>query len=180
MIRIFTEDEVKQGSDLWHDMRNRYATGTDAYDILKGKTIDEVLEKKRNSTFTGNYYTRRGHIMEAEAKDIYSQVYQKVQNAGFVTNSKYPRAGVSPDGLVGDDGLVEVKAFNEKRHLKVYESLDPHIIAQIQFQLFVTERDWCDLILYNPDIEDINKTFLTRRIEPDQTIQNNLKKIFGA
>lgn len=178
MIRIFSTDEIEQGSDLWHDMRNRYATGTDAYDLLRGKTVDEVLAKKQASTFRGNYYTRRGHILEDEAKSLYSELYQPVENAGFVTNSKYPRAGVSPDGLVGEDGLVECKAFNEKRHLKVYESLDPHIIAQVQFQLFVTERKWCDLVLFNPDI-DPDKAFLTRRLEPDPVIQNNLRKIFA-
>lgn len=180
MIKIYSEDEVKQGTDEWLQLRAGKVTGTDAYSLIRGKSIEEILDTKSHSHFKGNYYTRRGHILEDEAKEIYTQAYEKVENAGFITNDKYPQAGYSPDGLVGEDGLVECKAFQPARHLKVYKNLDASILAQIQFGLFVSERKWCDLILYNPDMPEVEQCFLTKRIYPfeeTQKIFENLLKI---
>ena len=89
-------------------------------------------------------------------QEMIKAVNEKVEEMGFITNSKYPNAGYSPDGLIGENGLWECKAFKEERHLKVFENLDAGILAQIQFGLLITERDWCDLTLFNPDIEDIS------------------------
>ena len=179
MIKIYTTEEVEQGSDLWHQLRSQFVTGTDAYTVLKGADIQELLTKKQTQpVWKGNYYTKRGHLLEDEARQIYSEVNSQITEAGFITNDKYPFAGYSPDGLIGEDGLWECKAFQEKRHLDVYENLDAHIIAQIQFGLFVSEREWCDLTLYNPEIEDIDKTFLVRRITPIADIQKKLAEIF--
>lgn len=175
---IVYKNQLEQNSQEWLDLRNKYITGTDAYDLLNGKSIPEILQKKRDCHFAGNYYTRRGHRLEPEAKEIYSKLFTPVENVGFVINDKFPYCGVSPDGLVGENGLVEVKAFNEKRHLDVYQNLDPHIIAQTQYQLFVTEREWVDLVLYNPDISDPHKAFLTKRLFPIPEIQKKLYNIF--
>lgn len=184
MITYYAPEEIPQGSKKWHEVRNGLLTGTDAYDILQGKDLDYILKVKNSSTFTGNYYTRRGHILENEAREIYSETIQPVRTMGFIVNDKYPKCGFSPDGLILKencksvyDGLWECKAFNEKRHLKVYESLDDHVLAQIQFGLMITELSWCDLTLYNPDIEDIENVFLVKRVYADKTIQNRLKSL---
>lgn len=176
---IIYKNEIQQNSDEWLKLRSQYITGTDAYDLLNGKTIQEILDHKQNQkSWGGNYYTKRGHDLEPEAKEIYSEVYAPTYDMGFVINDKYPYCGVSPDGLVGDDGIVEVKAFNEKRHFDVFKNLDPHIIAQTQYQLFVTERDWVDLVLYNPDIKDLTQALLVRRLTPIKSIQDKLHDIF--
>lgn len=177
---ITYKNQLEQNSDEWHELRNNYITGTDAYDLLRGVSVKEILSKKRNNHFMGNYYTERGHRLEPEAKEIYSALYTPTKDVGFVINDKYKLAGVSPDGVVGEDGLVEVKAFNEKRHFSVYQNLDSHIIAQTQYQLFVTERKWCDLVLYNPDIEDPHQAFLVKRLYPNEKIQARFKEIFSA
>ena len=175
---ITYKNQLEQNSQEWLELRNNFVTGTDAYDLLNGKSISEILDKKRNDHFQGNRFTERGHRLEPEAKEIYSALFEPVQNVGFVVNDKFPFCGVSPDGLVGEKGLVEVKAFNEKRHFAVFQNLDSHIIAQTQYQLFVTEREWVDLVLYNPDIEDPHKAFLTRRLFPNPPIQYKLEEIF--
>lgn len=181
MIRILRDDEILQGTPEWLEMRSHYCTGTDAYDILRGKLPGDIITAKASApSFHGNYYTRRGHILEDESRKIYNQVYdEKVETFGFIQNDKYPLAGYSPDGLIGLDGVWENKALNEKRHLKVYESLDPHFIAQTQFGMFVAERKWCDFTLYNPDIEDVSKVFLVKRLYPIPEIQEKFKKVFG-
>lgn len=178
MLSIFYPDEVQQGTKAWLKLREGLLTGTDAFDVLSGQSLEQILGKKKNNSFGGNYYTRRGHILENEAREIYSEVYNEVVEIGFVKNDKYPLCGYSPDGFIKTkDGLAlwECKAFNEIRHLKVYKELDAHILAQVQFGLMMTEFPWCDLVLYNPDMKDVNEAFLVRRIEPIPDIQNNLK-----
>ena len=181
MITIIPESEIQQGTQEWKELRSKYITGTDAYSILRGKTIEQIIEdKKKNiNSFSGNYYTRRGHILEDESRDIYSKIYQKVETAGFILNDKYPLAGYSPDGLIGEHGLWENKSFLEKKHLQTYNSLSPQIIAQTQFGIFVSERDYVDLTLYNPDVEDVKNAYLIKRIHPINSFQDKFKKIFS-
>lgn len=183
MIKYFSTDEIKQGTPEWHKIREGLLTGTDAYDILDGKSYQEIISKKVNNNFTGNYYTRRGRILEDEAREIYSEVYSKVQEFGFIKNDKYPLCGYSPDGIITQEknniGLWECKAFNKERHPKVYKSLDAHVLAQIQFGLMMTELPWCDLTLYNPDMENIEDTFLIKRIYPMREVIDHLIEALG-
>ena len=179
MITIIPTTEIDQGSEEWLQLRNQYITGTDAILLLKGKSIEQILSAKQNTKpWAGNYWTQRGHEMEKEAKIIYSEVFSPVKDAGFIINDKFPYCGVSPDGLVGEDGLVEVKAFNEARHFAVYEDIEPSIIAQTQYQLFVSERDWVDLILFNPDVKNAKDAMLIKRLTPDKKIQKQFNTIF--
>lgn len=177
MIKYYKTNEVEQGTPLWHSLREGLLTGTNAYDIILNKSYEHIITSKKNNNFTGNYYTRRGHTLENEARELYSEVYNKIVEYGFITNSEHPKCGYSPDGIIENEngeklGLWECKAFNKERHLKVYKSLDSHVLAQIQFGLYLTGLPWCDLTLYNPDMDDINDTFLVRRITPiPQTFQ---------
>ena len=172
--------DLIQGTPEWLETRKGYITGTDAHRILRGDSIESVITEKNTvtSSFEGNYWTHRGHLLESESKKLYEELYQKVDDAGFILNDKYPLAAYSPDGLVGDDGLIECKSFKEEKHLEVFHSLSPEIIAQTQFGLFVSEREWCDLLLYNPDIKDLSKVFLVKRLKPIPEIQERLKSLF--
>lgn len=179
MINIIPEDEVKQGSQEWHDLRKQYLTGTDAIKLLRGHSPQSILEEKakNENSFRGNYWTYRGHILEADSKEIYSEVYTPIHNAGFIINDKFSNIGYSPDGLINSDGFVECKSFGEKHHLQVAEKLSPEIIAQTQWGFFITERDWCDLLLYNPNIKDDDLAYIVKRLYPDPEIQEKFKKL---
>lgn len=181
MITIIPESQIKQGSGAWHNLRNRYLTGTDAIKLLRGYSPEQILEKKiiESNSFSGNYWTERGHILEDESKDIYSQVRFPITNAGFIINDKAPNIGYSPDGLVGEDGFVECKSFGEKHHRQVIKNLSPEIIAQTQWGFFITERDWCDLLLYNPDLEDNDEAYVIKRLYPISEIQEKFKKLLN-
>lgn len=179
MITIIPTEDLPQGSNEWKSLRAQYISATDAYDLLQNKPIREILKSKATNSFAGNYYTKRGHDLEPEARDIYSAVFSPVSEVGFVINDKFPHVGCSPDGLVGEDGLIEIKCFNEKRHFDVYKNLDAHIIAQIQYQLWVTERAWNTLCLYNPEIKDPSLAFLTLTFKPDKKTQERFEEIFS-
>ena len=114
MIKVH---EVSQGSEAWHELRAGKYTGSNAHKILKFGAIPYSLTETGN--FKGNFYTKRGHILEVEAIELYEAITGlKVDRPGFVTNDLYPSAGYSPDGLL-DDQLIEIKCFDKKEHMKL-------------------------------------------------------------
>lgn len=180
MITIISAEDVPQNSDAWLELRSKYVSATDAYGLLQGKSISEILQaKSKIENSYGGFWAERGHMLEPDAKEIYSALYQPTTNVGFVVNDKYPYVGCSPDGLVSEDGMVEVKCFGKTHHLSAHKKLDAHIYAQIQYQLWVTERKWNDLILYNPDIENIKETFFVKRFTPDLEMHQKFIEIFS-
>ena len=182
MITIISESEIKQGSEEWHRLRNLHLTGTDAIKLLRGHSPEEILAKKakESNSFSGNFWTKRGHLLEDESKEIYSEIRTPITNAGFIINDKYPHIGYSPDGLVNTDGFVECKSFGEKHHLEVIKNLSQEIIAQTQWGFFITEREWCDLLLYNPDIDDDDMAYVIKRLYPIPEIQEKFKKLLES
>jgi predicted phage-related endonuclease len=116
----------------------------------------------------------RGLEDEDKARQEYSEHYAKVAVCGFVTNDKWGfTLGCSPDGLVGDDGLVEVKSRGQKFQVQTIceyfeDGTTPEdFTLQVQGQLLVTERKWCDLISYSGGLP-----MVTMRVEPDPAIQD--------
>lgn len=95
---------------------------------------------------------RRGHEMEAEARKFYSFIHDAdPQLVGFVRNGQ---TGCSPDALLGNDGLLEVKTKRGDILIDVLlkDDIPPEHKAQIQGALWVTEREWCDLACYWPGL----------------------------
>lgn len=177
---VVFHDNIIQGTPEWLAIRNDYITGTDAYTLLKGKSVDFILDKKRTTTpFKGTRATRRGHRLEPEAIAIASAIKEiEITDMGFITNTKYPRAGFSPDGLIGLDGIAECKAFNKDRHFENQKKPEIQIIAQIQWGLFVTERQYGLLILYNPDLPPEDAIFI-KRIERNEAAMRRFEELLN-
>lgn len=177
-MSVVYHDDLEQGSPEWKAFRLNYLTGTDAYGLLRGKDPDDILEAKLvGDSFSGNRATRRGHRLEPEAVELLEAIENvKVHHTGFITNSKYPFAGYSPDGLIGKDGLVECKAFAKDRHLLNGERPDTSIVAQIQWGLFVSGRKWAFLVLYNPDL-DPNEAIIIKKIERNPAVMKRFETL---
>lgn len=116
----------------------------------------------------------RGLEDEDKARAHYAEHYAPVIECGFVTNDKWGfTLGCSPDGLVGQDGLIEVKSRGQKFQVQTiceyFESgITPEdFVLQVQGQLLVTERKWCDLISYSGGLP-----MVTMRIGPDRQVQD--------
>lgn len=116
----------------------------------------------------------RGHEDEIRARDLYAKHLAPVTECGFVTNNKWGfTLGCSPDGLVGDDGLIEVKSRCQKYHIQTaceyLETGKPpeEFMLQVQGQMLITERKWCDLISYSGGLP-----MVTMRVEPDPVVQD--------
>jgi predicted phage-related endonuclease len=124
-----------------------------------------------------------GTEMEIQAIKKYEEISGlKVLPAGFVPFGEY--AGGSPDGLIGDDGIIEVKCpYNPANHVETVitnEVPDKHSF-QIQGNLMVTGRQWCDFISYDPRVQEESLQIFIQRVHRDevliQAIQDRIKEV---
>jgi len=111
--------------------------------------------------FAGNRHTERGLELEPVARAAYAYTHDvDVIEAGFVSDALC-RFGCSPDGLVGNDGLLEIKCCEAKGHVKALlywrekHRPPPDYVPQAAFQMLVTDRAWCDIYYYHPDLPSI-------------------------
>ena len=181
--------EDEQGTELWHLHRVGKPTASRGSDLITStgspsKSYTRYAEElaadmyagQSLSSFEGNSATQRGNQLEPEALAYYSfERSVDVVTCGFFTDT-LDRYGASPDGLVGDDGLIEIKNQQSGGHVKTaiayHKTKKPptSYIAQIAMQLLVTDRAWCDLVLYHPDLP---KSII--RIERDVKFDEALK-----
>ena len=93
----------------------------------------------------------RGMEEEIYARALYEEKYAPTETVGFITNDKWGFAlGFSPDGLVGDDGVIECKSRRQKYQIEtiVSDKMPDDYLIQVQTGLLVSERKWCDFISY--------------------------------
>lgn len=173
---------VEQGSEEWLKIREGKYTGSNADKLLTTFGANEYAKAKL-STFSGNFWTKRGHLLEEEAVDLYEKIYKvKVDRPGFVTNSKYPECLYSPDGLPPIP-LLEVKSFDIPQHLvlikaKSEDDIPLKIRAQIHYGLLICERPYGHLIAYNPsDQLEVKDKFKVITIKRNPAIAANFKRI---
>jgi len=95
-----------------------------------------------------------------------------VDKTGFWLHPSIPMLGVSPDGLVGENGLVEIKCPNTTTHLEwVFAGKVPaQHMKQIQCQLWVLDRAWCDFVSFDPRLPKRNQLFIMRTPRDDKLI----------
>lgn len=142
--------DVEQGTELWKKLRRGLWTGSVSIRLLQGKSLP------REYDWNGNDATRRGHMLEIAAIREYERKYRrKVLRPGFVTNSVYPNAGYSPDGIDGG-WLLECKAFMNERHTKLltWDTVPLEIKCQILFGMIITGKRKARLLAFNPDVVD--------------------------
>lgn len=162
--------EIEQGTDEWHALRRGRITAStiDCLLTASGKPADNAtsraaLYKLLGERLTGesepSHYNddmARGHLLEPYARDIYARHYGRpVRQCGFIVATLgNVEIGYSPDGLVGDDGLQEIKSPRAKKHLQALltDTVPPEYISQVQTGLAVSGRQWCDFISYCPGL----------------------------
>lgn len=162
--------DFEQGSDEWLAARCGLLTASEMKLIItpklkvasneKEKThLYELLAQRITKYVEPQYVSDamlRGQVDEIAARDMYSENIAPVTQVGFVTNDKWGfTLGYSPDGFVGDDGLIEAKSRVQKFQARtLIECLEEQkcpeeFMLQIQTGLLVSERQWCDFITYS-------------------------------
>jgi len=170
-----------QGSEEWFRVRLGKFTGSVAQAIAaNGKGLEtlvfekaaEILTSKPKPSYT-NDDIKRGREYEDMARNAYEiETGRTVKQVGFVEVDEF--VGCSPDGLVEDDGLIEIKCKNDANYARFLydQKVDPAHNWQIQFNLWVTEREWCDHIVFN---ENFTKPISVIRIQRNETEIAKLK-----
>jgi hypothetical protein len=169
---------VEQGTPEWHSLRSGIPTAsefskllTSTYKIADNKGSRDYAIQKAGEILTGrveetfiSYDMQRGNLEEYRAFEMYCEHFSQVQKCGFMTNYGI---GYSPDGLVGDDGLIEIKSAKQRiqvERIVFGGGADQHMI-QIQVGLFVSGRKWCDFVSFSNGMP-----LHVERVFPDQKI----------
>lgn len=143
---------VEQNSPEWDALRSTHVTASMAGALLgHNKHTDPLAAVFGAMGFNPfgienihNQHFKRGHRLEEIGRAKYAAEFGvRVNQTGFVTNELYPGLGVSPDGLVGSDGLVEFKAPASNRFFDPLSK--PEYLDQAQMQMAITGRKWVDL-----------------------------------
>src|SRR5574343_1507472 len=159
---------TEQRSDEWHALRNGRITGTAFSDVMNftakgeaGAGRKSLITRLAVERITGRPYEtyqnaamRRGIELEPEARTAYEcHTGKLVDQVAFVVHPKHSFIGVSPDGLLGSDGMCEIKCPDSPhKHLSALLKGD-HAVEykwQILGQMWVCERDWNDAVSYDP------------------------------
>ena len=174
--------DLVQGSDEWHAARRGIPTASVMGQLITPNTVKPAANVATRSIVATlvaeringwveeryeGYDMMRGHEMEPLARDLYSETYAPVTEMGFMVREHDGiKIGFSPDGLVGDDGMIEVKSRLAKIHLAtvIAGDVDREFLAQIQCGLLVSGREWCDFISYCPGM-----AMWTKRVYPSTT-----------
>lgn len=173
--------DIEQGTPEWFAVRSLRMTASHAQAIgANGKGLESYILEMVADHFSNaekihysNEHTERGNKLEPEARSLYELDQSvEVQQVGFIVLDEY--AGCSPDGIVSAKGLVEFKCPSDKvyfRRLIGDDKIDTQYIWQIQMQMYVTSREWCDYVEYNPNYA---KSLYIQRVYRDESKINKI------
>jgi putative phage-type endonuclease len=134
--------------------------------------VCERLTGKQAEGFT-NAAMQWGTDHEDEARSAYEfELGVTVEKVGFLDHPSIDMAGASPDGLVGAEGLVEIKCPETKGHIETLLSkkVPEKYIKQMQWQMACTGRQWCDFVTYDPRMPQELQLWALRVLRDDKAI----------
>lgn len=178
--------EIIQGSDAWKVLRLGKVTASRVADVVaktksgysasRANYLAQLIAERLTGVPAESYTNgamQHGIDTEPEARNAYC-FYQgvTVEQVVFVAHPKIDQAGCSPDGLVGADGLVEIKCPNTSTHLETLlgQAVPAKYIDQMQFQMSCTGRKWCDFVSYDPRMPEHMRLFVRRILRDDKRI----------
>lgn len=178
--------EILQGSEEWKLLRLGKVTASRVADVVartktgygasRANYMAQLIAERLTNTVAESYTNgamQHGIETEPEARSAY-EFYQgvTVKEVAFVPHPKIDQAGCSPDGLVGDDGLVEIKCPNTATHLETLlgQAVPSKYETQMQFQMACTGRKWCDFVSYDPRMPENMRLFIKRLSRDDKRI----------
>lgn len=157
-------NNIEQRSEQWFNARRGKLTGSNigaALGVNPFKTPDDLIRQMvreyhgADSEFSGNIATEHGTAHEQLAQFDYEMTTgNTVKECGFFVHPEFEWLGASPDGLVGEHGLIEIKCPFGLRNEPIpkFKPLadQPHYYAQIQMEMACTGRQWCDFYQWTP------------------------------
>ena len=175
---------MEQGTPEWHAARLGKATASKINDVmakLKGggeaagrrnyraQLVAERLTGEPTETYV-NDAMRRGSDMEPLAREAYEFLTgADVVQIGFIDHPTIPMSGCSPDGLIGEKGMLEIKSPNTATHIDwlLGGKVPPEHVNQMRWQMECSGREWCDFASYDPRLPVELQLFVAPRLWVD-------------
>ena len=148
-------------ADILAKTKSGYSASRDNY---MAQLVCERLTGQKADGFT-NAAMQWGTSTEPLARAAYESRYDVlVDEVGFVPHPTIQMAGASPDGFVGQDGLIEIKCPNTATHIDTLlsETVPTKYYTQMQFQLACTGREWCDFVSFDNRLPEELQLFVKR------------------
>lgn len=179
-------ENIEQGSLEWQQLRLGKCTASRVSDVMATVKSGEAISRRNYriqlvcERLTGlkeesysNHHMERGVMLEPIARALYeakNDVF--VNEIPFVDHPTIPMAGASPDGLVGDDGLIEVKSPTAANHIETILSggSPSKYYPQMQWQMACMNKKWVDFISYCPVVGDDLALYIFRVFRNDEYI----------
>lgn len=138
------------------------------FQLIAERLVGTTISQQRSAAM------QRGVEKEAEARQRYQRITNlPVSEAPFVPHPTIGMAGASPDGFVGEEGLVEIKCPTSQTAVEVLltEEVEDQYLAQIQWQLACTGRQWCDYVVFDDRLPPSMQLFVKRIQRDDDLIR---------
>lgn len=192
-MTITVHESLEQGSDEWRQARAGIITASTVGKLLSGKTYAPADNDTSRTLIRGLVTERitgrpeetaqtldmlRGSLAEPHARDEYEKHHTAVDEVGFITRDFGDfTLGYSPDGMVGEEGLIEIKSPKPHHHLRTLtEDQVPGVhLPQLHQGLLVSDRDWIDYVSYSPGLP-LYVTRVERSLVWDRTILQAAEK----
>lgn len=175
-------NDIIQGSAEWHAIRVGKVTASRVADVVaktksgwgasRANYMAELIAERLTGE-PGEKYTNAAMAWGTEKEPDARAAYEFFRDAavteiGFVDHPSISMTGASPDGLVGDDGLVEIKCPNTATHLDTLlsQTVPAKYVTQMLWQMEVTGRAFCDFVSYDPRLPESMSLFV-KRVERD-------------
>jgi hypothetical protein len=192
-MTLTTYTELEQGTDEWLAARCGIVTASVVGQLITPKTVKPAANDYSRAlavTLTAERITGhvepihensdmlRGALDEPFARDKYAEHFAPVDELGFMVRDDWGfQIGYSPDGLVGDDGLIEIKSRRQKKHLATIlaDEVPLENMAQCQAGLLVSGREWIDYVSFCSGMP-----LYVKRVEPDPKWQAAILEAVAA
>ena len=169
---------MEQRSESWFAIRAGKATGSRIADIVAktksgpgasranyaAQLVAERLTGKPADSFS-NAAMIWGTEVEPQAREAYEMKQGGyVEEVGFLVHPSIPMSGASPDGLVGDDGMLEIKCPNTSTHIEYLlgKVVPAKYKPQMTWQMLCADRKWCDFVSFDPRMPERHQLFCVR------------------
>jgi putative phage-type endonuclease len=178
---------MEQRTDEWLRVRLGKVTASRLADVMaKTKSgygasrenyMTDLLVERLTGSMAGGFTNSAmewGIEHEKDARLFYAFLTeQMVTEVGFVPHPEIADFGASPDGLVGTDGLVEIKCPNTKTHIEtlITDKIARKYILQMHAQMMCTGREWCDFVSYDPRLPDHMQLYVQRVHRDDELVE---------
>lgn len=183
--------DIIQGSSEWFAVRCGKVTASRVADLTartktgwgasRANYMAELISERLTGVPAPSYSNAAmqwGTEREPNARSVYEFLHScEVVQIGFVEHPHIQDSGASPDGLIGDDGLVEIKCPNTATHIETLlgGKVPEKYITQMHWQMACADRRWCDFVSFDPRMPASMRLFV-KRVEREDELVKSLEK----